>query len=872
MNKTPAPPRFLLRFFRWFCHPSLHVYIEGDLLELYQERVEQLGKSKADWRFAIDVLLLFRPGIIKPLQGYHRLNHYGMFKHYFKITWRSLLKQKLYSFINIGGLSIGLTCFILIFLYVQHELSYDRFLSNSNQIYRIYKKQVSNVFFLETNYSVVLPAPLATTLTGEFPEIIRATSIKEQTALLGFEENHYWEKGLRADIHFFEVFPYPFIEGNPKTALVNTESIVLVESMAKKIFGDNNPIGQSLIYQNGNPYEITGVIKDPPVNSSFKFSFITSIQDFQQYVNDLKGMEWTNNSYHTFFSLTKEASPLALQDKFPALLEKYQGHDESYPFKDTYFVQSLSELHLDVKVKHDIGLKGNPTFLSLFSLIALLVLLLACINYMNLAVARSIKRAREVGVRKVIGAIRWQLIGQFIGESILIAFLALLLALGLTYFLLPFFGDLLERPIELNLLENTFLLPGLLLLVIIVGVLSGSYPAFFMSSLRPIQVLKGKITGRFSGMKIQHWLIIGQYATSIILIICSLVIYQQFQFIQKKELGYNKEHIVTIPILDWELQAHLDALKNEWQNHPDIVLATTSSALPINIESSTIINDDDENNKEDDLNIYRLRVDESFLDVFNIELVAGRNFSPAIKTDVEEGYLLNESAARALGWTPEEAIGKQFTHEGTETVIGVVKDFHMQSIHAAIEPLMIRLKKQYLNFISVKVRPENLTETLAYLETSIKKYSAYPFKYKFLDEQFDQLYKADLRLGKMFVFFTVLSVLIASMGLFGLAAFTAEQRTKEIGIRKVLGASIKGIVSMLSKDFLKMVLFGFFIAVPIAWYIMQQWLQDFAYRIEIAWWMFVLAGFLALIVAFFTISSQSIKAALSNPVNSLRNE
>ena len=871
MIKQTKPPAVPLRFFRWYCHPDYQEDIEGDLIERFERKVKEKGIRAAKWGLFKDVIRLFRPGIIRSWKGGYRLNQYDMFKNYFKITWRSLLKQKLYSSINIGGLAVGLTCFMLIFLYVQHEFSYDLFYENADRIHRVYQKRTGGDY-LGKGYSAVTPAILATTLAEEFPEVTHATTLRSTTALLGHDESHFWESGLVGDRHLFDVFPFPFITGNPKTALEKAESIVLTESLAKKIFGDENPIGQSLIYENGITYEITGVIENPPITSSFKLSFIASIQSNRQYIRDMKGERWDNNGFHTFFTLAERAHPFALQDKLLPLFKKYRGHDDTHPFEFTYFVQPLSELHLETKANHDIGLKGNPQYISLFSLIGVVVLLLACVNYMNLAVARSVKRAREVGLRKVAGAKRWQLMGQFIGESVLIAFLALLLALGLTHFSLPAFGNILERPIELNLIENVFLLPGLLLLVIIVGVLSGSYPAFFMSSLRPVQVLKGKIDGKLSGLKVQQWLIVGQYATSIILIISSLIIYRQFQFIQQKELGYDREHIVTVPVKGNKLRGHVDVLKNEWLSHPGIVSVTASTNLPTKITWRTTINDDEGSSKEDNLAIYEIYVDYDFLDVFGIDLTAERNFSPDLKTDLNEGYIINETAAKALGWTPEEAIGKQFTHDGTKTVIGVVNDFHMHTMHMAVEPLMIALTDQYIGYISVKVLPENLTTILTSLETSIKKYSPYPFEYKFLDDQFDQLYKADLRFGKIFGFFTVLSILIASMGLFGLAAFTAGQRTKEIGIRKVLGASVPGIVSILAIDFLKMVLFGFVFAIPVAWYVMSQWLQDFAYRITIEWWMFVLAGVFAMVIAVFTISSQSFKAAVSNPVDALKNE
>ena len=615
-------------------------------------------------------------------------------------------------------------------------------------------------------------------------------------------------------------------------------------------------------------------MEDPPTNASIKVSFVTNIQSANsQYADEMAEDRWNNNAYYTFFTLSSQANPLTLQDKFPALLEKYVKHEETYPFRDIYLLQPLSALHLETNLNFDIGLKGNPTYISLFSLIAVVVLLLACINYMNLAIARSIKRASEVGLRKVVGARRGQLIGQFMGESVLVAFLALVVALGLAYFLSPVFGYLLERPIELNFTKNGWLLPGLLVLVVLVGVCSGSYPAFLMSSLRPVQALKGRVDGRFSGMQIQRWLMVGQYAVSIVLIISSLIIYRQFQFIQDQELGYDKDHIITISVLDIDLLERMDVLKNEWLTHPNVISVTAAAELPTNVTSGTVIRPMDENS-QDGFNIYRARVSYDYLKVFGIELIAGRDFSPDIASDLAEARIINETAAQALGWIPEEAIGQQYINYNDEkkTVIGVVKDFHMHSMHRAIAPLLLELGDSYLFYIALKVRPEGLSETIASVEKSIRRYSPYPFEYQFLDERFDQLYQADLRRGEILAFFTLLSVLIASLGLFGMAAFTARQRTKEIGIRKVLGASVSNIVKLLSQDFLKLVLVGFVIAVPLAWYAMQRWLADFAYRIALEWWIFALAGVIALIVALLTISSQSIQAALSNPVDSLRNE
>lgn len=861
-------PKYALNFLRWYCREDFIDEIEGDLIELFENQYTASPKQ-ANWFFIWQVLLHFRPDFIKSFKT-NPFIHMGMYKHYFKITWRSLLKQKLYAFINIGGLAIGLTSFILIFLYIQHELSYDRFLDNADRIYRVYQKMPGNEY-LGTDFYAYTTVGLAPALMQDYPEVLHATTIRDQTALLSYNESHYYEDGMRADAHFFDVFQHPFIQGNPKTALAAAESIVLTESLAQKIFGRKDPIGQALIYHDQTAFTVTGVIKDPPINSSLKFAFLTPMLSSQQYVEEIKGNQWNNNDYYTFFTLAEGTNPLAFEDKLPGLLEKYWPDYHNFPFPFSYLVQPLSELHFETNLNFDIGLKGNAKYISLFSLIAVLVLLLACANYMNLAIARSIKRAGEVGLRKVVGARQGQLIGQFLGESTFITFLALLLALGLTYLLLPSFGHLMERTIVLDVIENTFLLPSLLLLVILVGMLSGSYPAFLMSTLRPIQVLKGKIEGRFSGISLQRWLMVGQYAVSIVLIISSLVIYRQFQFIQNRDLGYNKAQVVTIPVLDYRLREKIDELKNEWSQNPGIVSVTTAAELPTNVTSGTLLRHIHEDDKSEGLSIYRARHGYNYLDVFGIDLLSGRDYSPDIKTDFEESLLINETAARALGWTAEEAVGKTVKDHQKRTIIGVVKDFHMHSMHLKIAPLMLPMES-YFAEIAVKVRSEHLEETIASLEKSIKQYSPYPFQYQFLDERFGQLYKADLRLGEMFGFFTVLSILIASLGLFGMAAFIATQRTKEIGIRKVLGASVNNIMGMLSKDFLKMVLLGFFVAIPIAWYAMHLWLEDFAYRIEMKWWMFAIAGAGAILIAFFTVSFQSLKVAIANPVNALKNE
>ena len=702
-----SPPTLARRFLHWFCRDDYLEEIEGNLLELYEQQYKE-SPAKAKHQFAWNVLRHFRPSFIRSFNDVS-LTPSGMFRNYFKIAWRHLLKQKQYALINIGGLAVGLTCFLLIFLYVQHELSYDHFYSNADQIYRVYQRQIGNTY-MDTDHFAYTTVGLAPALVEEFPEVAAATTFRNHMALLGYAESTYYEEGLQADAHFFDVFPYPLLLGNPKTALAETNSIVITQSLAEKIFGDKDPVGQLLIYREGEAFTVTGVMEDPPTNASLRFSFVVNIQFANfQYATEMSEDRWNNNAYYTFFTLSPQADPLVLQGKFPALVEKYVKHEDTYPFQDSYWLQPLSALHLETNLNFDIGLKGNPAYVSLFSLIAAVVLLLACVNYMNLAIARSIKRATEVGLRKVVGARRGQLIRQFMGESVLVTFLALLVALGLTHFLLPVFGYLLERPIELNLIDNGWLLPGLLVLVVVVGVCAGSYPAFLMSSLRPIQALKGRVNEQFSGTKIQRWLMVGQYAVSIGLMISSLVIYRQFQFIENQELGYDKDHIITISVLDLGLLERLDVLKNAWLANPNITSVTAAAELPTNVTSGTVIRPMDENS-QDGFNIYRARVSYDYLKVFGISLIAGRDFSPDIASDLAEARIINETAAQALGWTPEKAIGQQYTNYNDEkkTVIGVVKDFHMHSMHRAIAPLLLELGDSYLFYIALKIRPENL--------------------------------------------------------------------------------------------------------------------------------------------------------------------
>ena len=625
-----------------------------------------------------------------------------MLKHYLTIALRTLSKQKLYTFVNLFGLTLGLTCVILILVYVQYERSFDRFHEQAERIHRIVQQQPGNVYLGSDRFAVT-PAPLAGTLVSEFPEVTHATTIDTYSALLSRDDQHFYEEGLWADAHLFEVFTFPLLQGTPETALAEPNSLVLTTSLAQKIFGDEDPMGQTLLYQNQEAYTVTGVIEDVPDNAHFTFSYVASLISQNSYKRSLDNNRWNNNSWYTYFLLPQGYDYSELQAKMPAFTLKYLVDEDDDPEeRNRYAVQPLTSIHLRSHINFEIAPNNDIKYIYLFSAIAVVILLLACINYMNLAVARSIKRAREVGMRKVVGAHQWQLIVQFIGESVLMSLLALALALLLAYLLLPAFGTLVERALHLDYAGDGWLLPGLLAIALVVGVVSGSYPAFFMSSLRPVHVLKGTPRHRTGRRGLPSLLVVGQYALSIILVAGSLVIYQQLRFIQNKELGYNREHVVTINIRDSALRQNRRVVKDELLRYPNVIGATVSSSLPTRISSSTTVHGWEGSTEDDELPIYQANVDYDFLDVFEIDLAEGRFFSRDFASDTAGAVVLNETAVKALGWEPGAAVGKQFKRWQDEgSVVGVVKDFHMHSFHQPIQPLMFTINADWASYFSV---------------------------------------------------------------------------------------------------------------------------------------------------------------------------
>ena len=789
-----------------------------------------------------------------------------MLKNYLKIAFRNLRKNPGYSSINILGLSIGLSCFIVIMAYIHYETNFDQFHEKADRTYRVVVQQPDN-FYLGTNHFAVTPAPLENAITQDFPEVETATTIGKRSLYLSVEDRAFNESGIIASPSFFDVFTFPLFEGDPQTALTSPNSIVLTKNLANKIFGEKPAIGKTITRKDGMEFTVTGIIEKVPENSHFTFDFITPASSDEQYAKNVE--EWRNSGWFTYIVLKDGTDATQLQSKFPEFIAKYSSTDYKY------YLQPLTDIHLRSNINFELSANNNITYIYIFVGIAILVLLLAAVNYMNLAVAQSIKRSKEVGLRKVIGAHRGQLIIQFLSESLLSALLALFLALLLSDLVLPLFVELVERPLSLSFLQYPTYLAIILGSTLISGLISGSYPAFFITHLQPNEALKGTHQKKSRHFNLRNLLIVGQFATSIILVVGSIVIYQQMQYVQTTEMGYDREHILTLSIQDRQLNQKFDLIRQKLMQYPGIEEVSASLHLPNSIDAQTVIQGwEGSEDSEHEQPIYITGAGYNFIDLYDMEILAGRNFSKDISSDTTAGaYLINETAAKALGWSIDSAVGKSISAwAGKGTVVGVVKDFHMHSLHMQIEPLTIFLAPNEFNYISLKLQGNNLSETVNYATKTLTDFSGFPVSYSFLDDVFDDQYKSEIKLNKIITYFTLLALFIACLGLFGLSAYSAEQRTKEIGIRKVLGASVTGIVSLVSKDFIKLILISFLIAAPVGYFIMQQWLKDFTYKTNIGMDVFLVSGFGIILIAVFTVSWQSIKAALTNPVKSLKSE
>ncbi len=801
-----------------------------------------------------------------------------MFNNYLKIAFRNLLKHKAYSCINIGGLALGMTCCLLILLYVQHELSYDRFHRHADRLYRI--------FWQSGNPQTRTPHPMAQALAKDFAEVESAVSLspvwgpgltRPQFSIRYGDQRFEEREVFSADSTFFELFSFRLLQGDPKTALRSPTSLVITERIAKKYFGDEEPLGKVLTVNNSVDLKVTGVLQNIPANSHFHFEFLISYV-FLKMRETGSYYAWEDFGHYNYIKLAPHADAKALEAKIPDWFLKYNdwpaGDAEELKSGQIAFrLQPITAIHLRSHLKWELESNSDIAYVWLFSAIAIFVLLIACINFMNLSTARSATRAREVGMRKVLGAFRQQLIGQFLGESILLSVMALVLSIIAVELLLPFFNSLSGRSLAVDYRDQPWLLFGIGAMALCVGIISGSYPAFFLSALPPVQTLKD--TRRF-GMKSARFrqiLVVTQFAISIALIAGTGIVAAQLDFLKNRNLGFDQEQIVVVPIKTDAMRRNYEAAKAELLRDPDVVGITAVSNVPGARFNQNEIYWQAAENEQD---VSQVRVDYDFFKTLGIKIAEGRSFSPARSTDSASAFILNETAARLYDW--ETAVGQEITWLDDDStrrgvIIGVAKDFHFQSLHHRIEPLIFQVLPAGFNYFLVKIGGHDISRALASLE---KKWKAFEpdraFEYSFLDEDFAALYRSEEHMQAVVGDFSFLAILIAGLGLFGLASFTMQQRTKEIGVRKVLGASAASIVLMLSTDFTLLVLVAFIVASPFAYFAMNTWLQNFAYRTEIGLGVFVWSGLLALLIAWLTVSFQAFKAALANPVEALRYE
>jgi putative ABC transport system permease protein len=807
-----------------------------------------------------------------------------MIYNYLKIAIRNLLKYKFISFINLFGLTTGIACCLLILTYIINELSYDKYHDHADRVYRVTRSfRNPETGIVSLNLGTVAP-PFGPLLVNDFPEIQKITRLLPNgTAAVRYQEKMFNEDDVYwADNHLFEFFKVKVVKGNPAKALADPYSIMLTEEIAKKYFGNEEPLNKMIRLDNQLNFKVTGVYKDFPANTHVHPKILLSfntLKDTAVYGEENLRTNWGNNSFLTYIRLPENYDIKKMEKQFPAFLNKHMSQGGKFkPSQWTALaLQKLTDIHLYSHLDYEAEENGDIKRVYIFSAIALFILLIASINYMNLSTARSALRAREIGVRKVVGAQRKEIIAQFLSESVLVSWLAMILACFITWISIPWMNKLSGQQLSIDVLLRWDIIIPILIVPFVVGILSGIYPALFMSSFRPVQVLKGLFKVGGSAISFRKVLVTTQFAISIILIISTITVFKQMRYMQQKDLGFDKNHIVNLPYSSG-LNDRFDAFRTELLSSTYVKNAGRSSRIPtgrlLDANQARIKRSDTLEPANADIKF--VSADQDFVSTYGVKIVAGRGFSRDFSTDTG-AFLINEAAVKVLGFkSNEEAIGKDFEYGNRMgKLIGVFNDFHFESMHQRIVPLVLIVPRSANGYgnISIKISGNNIPSALSHIEKTWRKFlPEIPYQYNFLDENFERLYQSEERQKSIFTIFSCIAIFIACLGLFGLSAFAISQRIKEIGIRKVLGANVSTIVGLLSKDFLKLVLLAAIIAFPIAWYAMDSWLQDFAYRINIPWWIFVVAGVIAAIIAFVTISFQAIKAAISNPVKSLRSE
>lgn len=863
MKKGSArPPRLASAILEKIIESGICYGAMGDFEEQFHETVGEYGLFKARLTYWLQIMVVF-PGFFKNSICWSVV----MFSGYLKIALRNIKRNRGYSFINISGLSMGIACAVFILMWVQDELIYDRFHEKADRIYRVASRgRIGNTEISQT----YTPAPMQEAMKTDFPEIEQSVRLVGQVnAVFEYEGITFNEHDIiLADSTFFDVFSFAFVKGDPKTALIKPGTVVITEAAALKYFGDEDPLDKVMIIDQKYEGRVSGVVENVPSNSHFHFDFIVSMTTI-----DLS-TDWMNNSFYTYIVLPEVFPPEQLEKKFPDFITKHigrgnpnwQGEGNSWE----YFLQPLTKIHLYSHLSRELEPNGDAVYVFIFTAIAIFILLIACVNFMNLTTARSANRAIEVGMRKVVGSSRSRLICQFLGETVTISFIALVFTLILIGTQLSLFNNLVGKRLELSLFGNPKMIFSLIGLTLLTGLVSGSYPAFFLSAFRPVAVISGRLRIGMRNKWMRNVLVIFQFAISIVLIIGTFIVGSQLNFIQNRRLGFTKDRVIIVKNLNPPSHPR-DSFKDALLKHASISSVAGSHTLPGRSFDNEYFKPEDQSG----ITLNLCMCDEKFIGAMELEMAEGRFFSREFTTD-GSAIIINETTSELLNW--DNPIGKTFRGLGyTFHVIGVVKDFHYESFHHTIRPMALLNLRSPLaweeGYISVRVTSANISEVLEFVEKTWRSFvPGVPFEYSFLDQDYETLYRNEQRTGKMFVIFSILAVFIASLGLFGLTSFTVEQRSKEVGIRKVCGASVSGITVLLSREFVKWVVVANVIAWPIAYFTMDRWLQNFAYRTDIKLWPFLLSGFLALLIAFISGSTQSIKAARTNPVESLRYE
>ncbi|HVW95073.1 MAG TPA: ABC transporter permease [Mucilaginibacter sp.] len=792
-----------------------------------------------------------------------------MLRNYIKIAWRNLKKNRLYAFVNILGLTVGIVSCLLIGIYIKDELSYDRFNVNADRIVRV-----------TMNYALGgNPQKVAVTGTKvgpqfkrSFPQVADFVRMEKNPGVITYDDRVFEEKNiLYADPSFFKIFSFKLVKGD-ESALNATGKIIITETAAKKYFDQEDPIGKTLKI-GSQPFLVTAVAKDSPSNSQIKFDFVVSFSN----INASKEENWWSANYITYLLLKNKNGMQPLQKKIDAYMSSIRQTELKMEGNQylTYTLEPLTSVHLHSD-REGLEPNGSVTYIYVMVVVAVLILIIACVNYINLSVAQSAGRGAEIGIRKVMGAAKHQLFRQFIGESIFVTLIALLLAIGLAFILLPSFNQLSAKQLQFASIIDPAILGSMLILGVGIGFAAGSYPALLLSGVKLARILKSGFSFT-SGQGVRKSLIVFQFVISIFLIVTTIVILQQLSYIRTKDIGYNKSNVVVLPV-NWQMVQRVDGLKKEIRNIPGVEAVAAANNEPVNVQWGDGISTADGKT----ITVNALPMDEDFIKTMQLKIVAGEDFNQTdlLQMDTTNqgknfrySFMLNEAAVRQLGWTPKEAIGKEISKNFPGKIKAVVKDFNFKSFHSEIGPLLIFLDHDQARDLFVRVNGNSTASVLHSIEKLWKtRVPERPFSYKFLDEDYDAMYRSEQRTAGVFSTFSALAIILACLGLFAVTAYAVVQRTKEIGIRKVLGATVSNIILLISKDFLWLVIIATAIASPIAWYMAHSWLQDFAYRITIHWWIFLTAGAASLIVAAVTVSIQAIKAALANPVKSLKNE